>query len=233
MKFININVPKTGGTYIKNNVTQINDNVIKTAGHSRCISDEFIRNYSDGNPYYLSRDWWGVDLTALDEFDKAVKFTVVRNPFDLLVSYFVSRWGDYDQGMAVKVPNGSFHHQIETFCNMDIPWHVPLFRECLYFQLFDEQGNSRCDYALVFDHYDDALTSFCEQHSLKLQKTAKVNTTSGRHDYRRYYNDKLIEMVNNKCKLELGMFNFTFDGYNGDDSILNTRHLKLDWDKLK
>ena len=39
-------------------------------------------------------------------------------------------------------------------------------------------------------------------------------------------------MINKKCKNELEMFNFDFNGYKGTNSLINIKHLKLDWNTI-
>ena len=233
MNYIFINTPKTAGTFVKRRIVELNNNIHMIQGHSRCISDEFIYDAYPNNNYYRSRKWWGVDLTQQPIFDDAVKFTTIRNPYDLLVSYFISRWGDNDKGMKVKLPRVGFTQLIQEFCKEHTNWHVPLFRDFLYFNLFDEEGNSRCDYAIIYDTLNDGLKEFTDRHNLNFRKGGRENKTGPKKkSYKSYYSDETIDLVSEKCKLELDMFNFDFDGYKGNEKIIKVSDLKLDWDKI-
>jgi len=39
-------------------------------------------------------------------------------------------------------------------------------------------------------------------------------------------------MVNEKCRRELDMFNFDFNGYNGIGHLIDIGHLKINWDSI-
>lgn len=233
MEYVFINTPKTAGTFVNRRVVEKNKNVHTIQGHSRCVSDEFINDAYPNNQYYQSRKWWGVDLPKQPVFDDAIKFTTIRNPYDLLASYFISRWGDNDVGMRVKLPKGNFKTIVKHFCDTDNNWHVPLFRDFLYFNLFDEEGNSRCDYAIIYDTLVGGLTDFTNEHNLEFKKGGKENVTGGKGGgYKRYYDEESIALIQEKCKLELEMFNFDFNGYKGDEKIIKVSDLKIDWDKI-
>jgi len=233
MEFIYINTPKTAGTFTKRRIVEQNKNVHIIQGHSRCISDDFIFNAYPNNEYYKSRKWWGVDLTKQPIFNDAIKFTTLRNPYDLLASYFISRWGDYDEGMKVKLPRMGFNQLIKEFFNTDKDWHVPFFREFLYFQFFDEEGNSRCDYGIIYDTLDDGLNEFTKKYNLTYKRGGLENKTSQKKkNYKEYYNQESIDLIAEKCKLELEMFDFDFDGFKGKEKIVNLSDLKIDWNKI-
>jgi len=233
MEYILINTPKTAGTFTKKRIVEQNKNVHIIQGHSRCISDDFIFNAYPNNEYYKSRKWWGVDLTKQPIFNDAIKFTIIRNPYDLLTSYFISRWGDNDKGMTRKLPNLDFTNLIKEFSNQEKDWHVPLWRDFLYFNLFDEDGNSRCDYAIIYDTLNEGLSEFSKQHNLKYKSGGVENKTGRKNkNYKNYYNDETIDLITEKCKLELDMFNFDFDGYRGNEKIINVSNLKIDWNKI-
>ena len=234
MNYVLINTPKTAGTFVRRRIVDKNPNVHIIQGHSRCVSDKFIHDAYPDNKYFQSRKWWGVDLTQETIFDDAVKFTVIRNPYDLLSSYFISRWGDNDRGMKVKLPRANFKTLVETFCNTENDWHVPLWRDFLYFNLFDEEGNSRCDYAIIYNTLNEGLTEFTNEHNLQFRKGGKENVTGQKKggNYKKYYDQESIDLLAEKCKLELDMFNFDFDGYKGDEKIIKVSDLKIDWDKI-
>lgn len=227
--YIYISIPKSGGTYARNTIVQQNNNM-ESYGHTRCMSHEFMLTKMKSD-YHKSREWFYPDTRIKEGFDEAVKFSIIRNPFDLLSSYFVSRWGDYDQGMAVKLPNDTFDGLVRSFCeNPD--WHVPFFREFLYFQLFDEGGNSRCDYVIIYDKLEEGLSKFAEMNNLNYKSKGRLNVTQNKRGYKSYYNENLIDLVNEKCKEELNMFNFNFDGYQGTESLIDISNYKINWNKV-
>lgn len=232
MDFNYIHIPKSAGTFMTRRLVNINDNVYED-GHSRCISDKFLKNKTKDSEYYSSRNWFGIDLTKKKEFDESIKFTTIRNPYDLLSSYFVSRFGDYDAGLERKLPHKDFNGLIKEFCGTN-EWHLPFLREFLYFQLFDDEGNSRCDYAIIYNHLEDGISEFANKNNLNFNLGGRENSTGKKQNksYKSYYNDETIELVKNKCKLELDMFGFDFDGFNGTSAIVNMSEFKVDWNNI-
>ena len=44
--------------------------------------------------------------------------------------------------------------------------------------------------------------------------------------------DETIELSKKKCKLELDILNFDFDGYKSNEKIIKVSDLKIDWNKI-
>ena len=146
----------------------------------------------------------------------------------MLVSHFYTRWCDYDEYVKKKLDKVSVEKNIENYCKKNNQeWFLPMLSKFLYFQLFDEKGNCHCDYAIIYDKLEDGLKIFCDKFKLnKPRFNIKHNT--GDSNYKKYYNDERKRLVKNKCKLELEMFNFDFDGYKGTESLINIKDFKID-----
>jgi hypothetical protein len=220
-----IHIPKTGGTFIQDEYCN-ESNIKKHIGqHPSCLSKEFIQK----NCTYK----WDTYLLNSELFLSCpIKFTVIRNPFDLLKSYFLSRWGDWDGGMKTKLPRNNFKELIIDYCNPSIKWHVPLMKKFLYHQLFDDNGNSQCDYAIIYDNLKEGLLELFKKTDNNYKFSNKIKNKSSTKNYKEYYDDEMINMVNKKCKNELEMFNFDFNGYKGTNYLINIKHLKLNWDTI-
>ena len=217
-----IHIPKSAGTFIQN--VYSNTNIKKLEGeHPSCLSKEFIQK----NCNYK----WDTFLLKSDLFISCpIKFTIIRNPYDLLKSYFLSRWGDYDLGMKCKLPTKNFKELIIDYCDPLIEWHIPLMKKFLYHQLFDDNGNCHCDYAIIYDNLNVGfleLMKITNNYNYKIPDI-KINKSNTKN-YKEYYDDEMISMVNKKCKKELDMFNFDFNGYNGESYLINIKDLKLNW----
>lgn len=234
-KYYFIHIPKTAGTFIQNiycnkeNNNSSNYIILKHEGeHPSCLSKEFIKKNCQYN--------WDTYLLKDNRFLSCdIKFTIIRNPFDMLKSYFLSRWGDCDTGVKTKLPNKSFKDLIKLYCSPDEKWHIPLLKKFLYNQLFDDDGNCHCDYAIIYDNMEKGLEELFKinKHSFEYKRIEKIiNKTEGVDNYKEYYDNELIELVNKKCKLELEMFNFTFDGYQGKNYLIPIKNLKINWGNI-
>jgi hypothetical protein len=220
-----IHIPKTAGTFIQNNITNGIDIVKHEGEHPSCLSKPFIQKNCKYN-------WDSYLLTDNLFLSCDIKFTVIRNPYDMLKSYFLSRWGDYDLGIKDKLPKADFKTLINKYCT-DKDWHIPLLQKFLYHQIFDDNGNSCCDYAIIYDHLDEGLQELfklfgCTSLTYKKEMINRSNT----ENYKKYYHNEMIELVENKCRLELEMFNFDFNGYKGKNSLIYIKDFKINWEKI-
>jgi hypothetical protein len=244
MDYVFIHIPKSAGTFTMKNICNVNDNVHQLDTHFICISDSFISERIKNNKFYndicfknyknrvISIPGFGYNMVDNELFKDSIKFTIIRNPYDLLSSYFISRWGDYNLAMFKKLPKLEFNDLVKEFCNTNKNWHIPFFRDFLYFQCFDDDGNSKCDYAIIYDDVlDTTLTKFTSLNKLNYSRGDKINKTN-KSNYKNYYTPESIELISKKCKLELDMFNFDFSGYNGKEKIIEMKNFKIDWDKI-
>ena len=220
-----IHIPKTGGTYIQDEYCKVTNIKKHHAEHPSCLSKEFIQKNCTYN--------WDTYLLKSELFLSCpIKFTIIRNPFDLLKSYFLSRWGDGDAGVIKKLPKKQFNELISDYCNPDVEWHIPLFKKFLYHQLFDDNGNCCCDYAIIYDNLKEGFQELSKKTNNNYTYSNNILNSSNTRNYKTYYNNEMINMVNKKCKKELELFNFDFDGYKGTDYLVNIKHFKIDWNTI-
>jgi len=222
-----IHIPKSGGTTIQDQYCSGNNQLIfKHEGeHPSCLSKEFIKQR-------CSYNWDTYLLTDPLFLSCKVKFTIIRNPFDMLKSYFLSRWGDYDTGIKEKLPQKIFKELIEQYCSSNEKWHIPLLKQFLYNQIFDDNGNCCCDYAIIFDKLNEGFSKLLKINGFDDENISMHKNVSNTGNYKEYYDDEMIEMIYKKCKLELDLFNFDFNGYKGSESLLYIKDYKIDWKTL-
>lgn len=155
-----------------------------------------------------------------------LKIAVIRNPFDHLVSYYMHgpelrRDGRYcDSGWcAVNYTHKfqSFDAFIRAYCDPDFKWHVPLLKQFLYSQLFDEKDNCVVDMILKFESLNAALPELnklgVDMHRADT-KEKRANTSKRRlfKTSKEYYTPELRELVEKKCARELQVFGYDFEG---------------------
>jgi hypothetical protein len=222
-----IHIPKSGGTTIQDQYCIGKNKIIfKHEGeHPSCLSKTFIKSNCNYN-------WDTYLLTDPIFLACKVKFTIIRNPFDMLKSYFLSRWGDYDSGIKEKLPHKNFKELIKLYCSSEENWHIPLLKKFLYNQIFDDNGNCCCDYAVIFDNLNDGFEQLLKINGYDVEKINLHKNVSNTKNYKNYYDEEMIELVNNKCRRELDMFNFDFNGYKGIDKLLYIKDFKLNWNNL-
>tara|TARA_R100001163_G_C5002578_1_gene151189 strand:+ start:114 stop:839 length:726 start_codon:yes stop_codon:yes gene_type:complete len=152
-----------------------------------------------------------------------IKIAIIRNPFSMLVSYYfhmekkqyrprdfnrkelgITGWGCCNYTHKFK----SFEEFIRSYCNPNFDWHVPLFKQFLYSQLFDEADNCVADLLIKFEHLNESLPKL-RKFGIRLDRhqSGKVlNKSTRKKDYKEYYTPELIKLVEEKCKKELETF---------------------------
>jgi len=165
-----LHVPKCGGTYIKRRLSTVN-----------CI------NFNE-----VSRDY----LTAINEIENSVSISIVRNPFDLLVSWWTSK--HQKNGARGKLPtlhntlgerhvnldySKDFKNFVVNFINgKNLPKDSYQFyqREFLFFQFFKETGDCGIDYIFKTEYLTKGVDLFLFDNKLKSKKVRADRTIDGK-----------------------------------------------------
>jgi len=225
-----VHIPKTGGNSIRSALRR--ENLLTNPGYDKSerehkwAREDAMRRIgahrsfnSPTFPCYLHTPPF---LTA------DIAFSVIRNPFDLLVSYY------HHTGNVQKQENGwanvnsyhkfsTFDQFIDFFCNCDPQeWHVPALCENLYSQLVDKDGNYTVNYLIYFDSLEDNLNRFLSNivkvPCVMLPK--KHVSTRRSDDCQVLYNRRTRGQVERKCEKLLTTFQFDF----GTRSQIPYRH---------
>jgi hypothetical protein len=166
-------------------------------------------------------------------------FAIIRNPFDLLVSIYFYKFpfpnGEWDKRIfdIRNYPYKSFEDFIRAFCSkgdFKVPNIQPLRRN-LFFQLFHSNGDPAVKCVVRYESYKEGVSRLCNLVGIEPKNLNYKYNTSGKRrlpygrmdDYRMYYNDELIELVNNFCKIELELFGYEFDGPINKKVVLNIK----------
>lgn len=243
--FFFLHIPKTAGNYIRRIFNSLNlkindeiyegtkekhkfakDNVYRwTFKKNKPFKDNLFINYSYSKSYLESK----------------YSFTVVRNPFALLKSYYFHGQPKHNFGWGYcrKFHNfNSFEKFIDFYCNCEPEeWHIPELNRNLFSQIFDLHGKSKIQYALYHEQIDRHILelishikiSKIKKNLIKLkfyfQKKEKINTNKyTNNDYREFYNCNMKKQVFKKCKYIFDSFNYSFH-INGYENLKNIRNL--------
>jgi hypothetical protein len=214
-----IAVPKTASTYTISYFSNVEGTRFFSGGHCVCQKKAV---------WYYDRAW---NNSCLDNphLQTSVPFSVVRNPFDLLVSMYVYGLPYYFPGMpqtscAVRSgkepywPFSSFEDFCIKFCDPDFPWIVPPQKRFLYFQLFDDSGKCVPRFLIRQERLNEGLDILSKV--LNIQPSTNLTyrrSRTSRYHYKKFYDEKLVSLVTEKCGNELRAFGYTFDGH--DNSI--------------
>lgn len=201
-----IHIPKTGGTsfnckHLKNHNYE----------HMFCVDGiKRLTSQNGGFRNHIKPCWRKHNFKLKPNY----KIATVRNPFDLLTSYYFHNDDDlFDFGWSNvrHIHNiDSFEDFIYKFCNPDFEWHVPQFKKFLFSQLFNQYGECVPDIILKYER-------LAEGYEMLNNKGLKINTKIHKNKsnektkkYYEYYTDEMREMVNDFCRRELNMFDYDF-----------------------
>jgi hypothetical protein len=140
-----------------------------------------------------------------DVFAGYFKFAFVRNPFDRFVSYcaFMLRGGD----VFDRQPREAMHH----FLFVDPPQQHILFQPQASL-LVDEDGRTLlADAVGRVEDMQGSYDAICARIGIPSRPLDRVNG-SKHGDYRRYYDQALIDGVAARYAQDLDLFGYTFEG---------------------
>tara|TARA_Y100001973_G_C5202300_1_gene338774 strand:- start:1988 stop:2962 length:975 start_codon:yes stop_codon:yes gene_type:complete len=177
-------------------------------------------------------------------------FTVVRNPFNLLVTYYTFGWPwDRHEIRLAKCNQvkgnkkfplkiySSFDYFIKSYCDPEFKWLVPASKNFLFFPIFDDEGFCRNPFVFRLEHINFCLETLCDNFGRSFSKPARRKSSrppeKSRDEWKSWYSEELYDLVNNKISRELVAFGYDFDGIEKEDKrkILDCSNVKYFIDK--
>lgn len=207
--YVFVHIPKTGGT------------ALTLALEGRAAKDDVIigdtpkarqrkKRLEDLTP--AGRLWKHSTLADIDgvvradELDQMFCFTLVRNPWDRVVSYY--HWLKV-QGFDHPAVDLAKAVEFEPFLRH--PDTVSAFRNSpAAFYMIDAQGRERCDAYVRIEHLKRDLRPL-EAHLGFDLTVGRVNQSERVEDYRAYYDNELAEFVGALCADDIARFGYTFE----------------------
>ena len=222
-----IHIPKTAGTSLESK------QIIKL-GHNFNVPKIFRVPASKGGFHGYKTNSW--DIYKYPK-NPNYKITIIRNPFDLLTSYYFngeklksnrqyceSGWASVNYTHQFK----SFKQFIYCYCHPKFNWHIPALKNFLFSQLFDKDNKCVADIIVKYEYLDEAIDIL----NLKLKDPIiprKKNVSKYKNkNYKEYYDNEMKKMVYNKCWRELKYFNYSFDGSTKYEPIILNCQIKYD-----
>jgi hypothetical protein len=142
-------------------------------------------------------------------WDASFRFTIVRNPWDLMVSF---------RRMQLLNPNGyrelatadfsSFVRQFD-FAAVPPPYHEAPINDCWYFD--PASGEPLVNYFLRFEHLQTDFDKLCDRLEIPRQSLPHLQNKGGRPHYRCYYDQATRERVGKLFARTIEHFGYTFE----------------------
>lgn len=222
-----IHIPKTSGTAL------ISKQIIKS-GHDFNVENIYRTPANDKGLQDYKTCYWNVYKYPITP---NTKITIIRNPFDLLCSYYHhgeklkpnkeychSGWASVNYTHQFK----SFKEFITAYCDPNFTWHVPQLQKFLFSQLFDINHNCVADIIIKYEYLDEAIDILNTKIKYPILKN-KANISKLKiKNYKEYYDEDMIKLVNEKCNRELKYFNYDFNGSTKKEPLIINCNLKYD-----
>jgi len=149
----------------------------------------------DNRGHYIHDTATAIRNQFPEEFSSYKKFTIVRNPWDQLVSLYL-RLSPHD------------HHAVNFK-----PWLFSLKRPAHgtlpFCSLFDTRGSLLVDYIGKYENIADDFSRICDACGIENLALPETNKSFKRH-YRDYYDPASREFVRKLCDAEINEFGYSF-----------------------
>ena len=146
-------------------------------------------------------------------------FAIIRNPFDLMVSWFYSNVYKIRRIFKIK----SFEEYINFIASQrkKITFPQRQFLIFLYSQLFDENNNCKADYIIRYENLYQGLKIIFEKENINAEiiddKTLNKSFHRKRKKYKQCYTKEMQNIIEQLFGHELEMFGYSFDKDQYDD----------------
>ncbi len=208
-KYIFVHIPKTGGTAlslalegrVKKDDILIGDTPKAVKRRRRLKGVQ-----SSGRLWKHARlvDIYG--LVTQDQIEDYFTFTLVRNPWDRLVSYYHwlqdQRFDHPAVRLAQRLDFSGFLNDEHTRRTV----RTGSYRQFMY----DKAGVERCDLFIRLEHLQQDLAPLEGHLGFSLGQIPVVNRSSRDADYRRYYSDADAGVLGEICAGDIARFGYAF-----------------------
>ncbi|MGB7918420.1 MAG: sulfotransferase family 2 domain-containing protein [Desulfobacterales bacterium] len=149
------------------------------------------------------------EMLPRELFESLFKFAFVRNPWDLQVSSFhhirrerphlVAGHEDFEKFLRYKLsPNRPYQFHIDTSIELQSDY------------LVDLHGKVLVDFIGRYENIEADFREACRRIGITAPLLAHRRKSTNRLDYRSYYNDVTAELIAERFKKDIDLFDYTF-----------------------
>lgn len=177
-RFLFLHIHKTGGTSVKMLLSDFSQDIKNDVSHQKASS--IIQEIGE------------------EKFNEFVTFTVVRNPFDLVVSHY-----HYEFEKVNKEPDITFKEFIMSSRFKKVPPQTDYLVHA---------GKIVCKHILRFESLEYDVNTFLHRHGIdkKMSSNMKKFRKTKRVDYKNYYDEETVKEVSEYYKKDLENFGYKF-----------------------
>jgi len=183
-KFVFVHINKTGGTSI--------EEILKKLSRNLNGKHHFIQEYRKL-------------ADAKHGFENYFKFTIVRNPWDRLLSNYFYKKLNYNN----LIQDLSFKKWITNSCDRNYSFENCLSRHTQLDWIVDENGEVVVDFIGKFENLQEDFDTICDKIGIPRQKLPHKNKSKHKH-YTEYYDDETRAIVAEKYAKDIEYFGYKF-----------------------
>lgn len=209
-KFIFVHIPKTGGTSLAlalESKAMKDDILIGDTPKARNRRKRLKGLQVSGRLWKHSRlnDIYGlVDQAQIETY---FVFTLVRNPWDRMVSYY-----HWLREQAFDHPAVRLAKQLDFSSFLNDPVNVAASRgDTSSHYLYDQNGVDRCNLYLRLEHLPKDLPPLEAALGIKLPLIPRENQSKRSSDFRPYYNAQDVRLIARIYAPDIAKFGYQFD----------------------
>ena len=163
-------------------------------------------NPEDFDTYFNKDDYVNLDSNPLDHF---YCFTVVRNPWDRLVSHFLMNAKEFTEDSFrdyISSFLGGIHYKVERDYFNDSPTNLNLVPQVDWLA-----DISKFDKVIKFESLDEGFRQVCIDLEIPHETLPHLNKREGRGHYSEYYNEETKQMVIDAWGDDITLFNYSYE----------------------
>jgi len=204
--FLFIHIPKTGGNSIQNILKNYSeDEIVIRASHQDGVERFGVHNKKYNTNKHSTLSHYKFCLST-KVYHSLFKFSVIRNPWDRMISYYFSphlQATEWNRDNFLKLLNRAQtlrHHICEEALsekNVDA----------------SKKLDSDIDFLIKFENLNEDFKKICKIIDIPFEKLPVRNKSQHEH-YSNYYDEELIQIVNDKFHEEIVFMNYKFESKN-------------------
>ena len=193
-----VRIQRSGSTSLQNSQERGKTTTFNTLEHGYCFKVNDLFHSIFPNSTRLSKEYFYFDRTHFSQL-----YALIRNPFDILISYYTHNWNECNQ-----IHNfNSWEDFIEAYINSNFQWHLPPMKKSMLSMIYDEHDTLIIKRYFKIENLNN-INNFLHYHNCP--PLEKLNTSI--REQKQYYTPNQVDKLNKIWERDLKYFNYKYEG---------------------